>query len=127
MAIKIFKEKAFSILMQKKVHILIAGWDNDRSIYGCAHLGADKVYVITPKKHGPKDVEEWVSEKSRKCGEIIKKKYSKLFSVNLVPVSYENYADCFRAFMKIIKAEQAEENKVYRVFNAGNYAWELNL
>src|SRR3989344_3199128 len=104
-----------------KVHILIAGWDNDRSIYGCARLGADKVYIITPKKGGIKDVEEWVSEKSRKCAEIIKEKYSKLFSVKLVPVSYGDYAECFKAFMKIIKSEQANGSKVFVNISSGSH------
>ncbi len=104
-----------------KVHILIAGWDKDRSVFGCARLGADKIYIITPKKHGRKDVEEWVSEKSRKCAEIIKEKYSKLFSVKLVPVSYGDYADCFKAFMKIIKSEQAEGNEVFVNISSGSH------
>jgi hypothetical protein len=92
-----------------KVHILISGWDKERSIWGCMRLGADKIYIIVPEPNKKKGIENWISLKTRNIAEGLKKKYSKYFEIVFLDVSYEDYIECFKKIIKIIKKENGNE------------------
>lgn len=92
----------------KKIHILISGWDKERAIWGCIRLGADKVYILTPSKTR-ENVESWINEKTRKIANSTKRKFSKFFEIELVPIIYDDYIDCFKNIIKIIRKEEGSE------------------
>ncbi|MBI3413417.1 MAG: hypothetical protein HY051_05060 [Candidatus Aenigmarchaeota archaeon] len=91
-----------------KVHILVTGWDKERAIWGCTRLGADKVYLIVPE-FTKKKIESWVNEKTNKIAKSIKKGFSKYFPIEFVPVIYDDYLDCFKKVIKIIRKEKGNE------------------
>ncbi len=91
-----------------KVHILVAGWDKGRAIWGCTRLGADKVYLIVPEFTKEK-IESWVNEKTNKIAKDLKKEFSKYFPIEFVPVVYDDYLDCFTKVVKIIRKEKGNE------------------
>lgn len=92
-----------------KVHILISGWDKERSIWGCMRLGADKIYIVAPEPKKKKDAEDWISAKTRRIAEELKKKYSDYFEIVFVHVAYDDYIDCFKNIIRIIKKENGNE------------------
>jgi CRISPR locus-related DNA-binding protein len=102
-----------------KVHILITGWDCERSIWGCMHLGADRVYLIVPDSKPKRNIETWVSQKTKNVAESVMKKYSKYFEINPVTVSYEDYLDCFRKIIRIMKKEA--KNEVFVNISSGSH------
>ncbi len=91
-----------------KIHILVAGWDKERAIWGCTRLGADKVYLIVPEFTKEK-TDPWVNEKTRKIADEIKTKFSRYFKIEFVPVVYDDYLDCFKKIIKVIKNEKGNE------------------
>jgi predicted transcriptional regulator len=92
-----------------KVHILISGWDKERAIWGCMHLGADKIYIVIPNASPKKEIEPWVSSKTKAIADDIKRKYSKYFQIEFLPVIYEDYLDCFKKVIRVIKKENGNE------------------
>ncbi len=91
-----------------KVHILVTGWDKERAIWGCTRLGADKVYLIVPEFTKEK-IEPWVNEKTNKIAKAVGNKFSKYFPIEFVPVIYDDYLDCFKKVIKIIRKEKGNE------------------
>ncbi|MFH0890252.1 MAG: DUF6293 family protein [Candidatus Aenigmatarchaeota archaeon] len=91
-----------------KVHILVAGWDKERAIWGCTRLGADKVYLIVPESTKDK-IEPWVNEKTKTAAMNIRDKFSKYFQIELVPVVYDDYIDCFKKTIRIIRKEAGND------------------
>ncbi len=104
-----------------KVHILIAGWDRERGIWGCMKIGADKVYMVIPNPKIKVKTDSWVSNKTRDSACHIQKKFSKYFHIELLPVVYEDYLDCFRKIVKTIKREQKKGNAVYVNISSGSH------
>ena len=104
-----------------KIHILISGWDRERSIWGCMRLGADKVYIVVPKPHIRKGIERWWNEKTRKVAEDLRKKFSKYFKIILLPVIYEDYLDCFKKIIRVIKKEKNKGNEVFINISSGSH------
>ncbi|MEM5826150.1 MAG: DUF6293 family protein [Candidatus Aenigmatarchaeota archaeon] len=102
----------------KKVHIIISGWDKERAIWGCIRLGADKVYILIPSKTNEK-IEAWINEKTRNAAVMTKKKFSKFFEIELVPIIYDDYIDCFKNIIKIIKKE--EGNEIFVNISSGSH------
>jgi hypothetical protein len=104
-----------------KVHLLIAGWDRERSIWGCIRMGADRVYLLTPILHQAEGIESWWSLKTRKTAEEIRRKFSKFFEVRFVQVIYEDYLDCFKKIIRVLKEEKESGNKVYINISSGSH------
>jgi predicted transcriptional regulator len=104
-----------------KIHLLISGWDRERSIWGCMRLGADKIYVIVPEPHEREGIESWWNKKTRKVAEEMKKKFSKYFKIELLPVIYEDYIDCFKKIIKVIREEKERGNDVYVNISSGSH------
>lgn len=106
--------------MIMKVHILVAGWDKDRSVWGCTRIGADKVYVVVPE--GVKEeIDNWVNVKTMGIADGIKQKYSKYFSIEFLPVIYDDYLDCFKKMIKIMKKEKEKNNEIFVNISSGSH------
>ncbi|MBI2578752.1 MAG: hypothetical protein HYW26_03515 [Candidatus Aenigmarchaeota archaeon] len=103
-----------------KIHIIIAGWDKERAVWGCTRIGADRVYLVVPEylKH---DIDGWVNEKTRKASRELKKKFSRYFPVKFVPVIYDDYVDCFKNIIKVIWKEKEKNNEVYVNISSGSH------
>lgn len=103
-----------------KIHILLAGWDKERAIWGCTRIGADKVYLVIPKalKH---EIDAWVNEKTRKASRVLKKKFSKYFQIKFLPVIYDDYIDCFKNIIKVILKEKEKNNEIYVNISSGSH------
>jgi hypothetical protein len=104
-----------------KIHILISGWDKERSIWGCMKIGADKVYLVIPILEAKEKIEKWVSSKTIKTAYDLQKKFSKYFNIEMLPVAYEDYLDCFRKIIKTIRKERKEGNEVYINISSGSH------
>jgi predicted transcriptional regulator len=104
-----------------KVHILISGWDKERSIWGCMKIGADKVYIVLPKEKVKTKTDKWISDKTREIAYEMQKKFSKYFQIEMLPVAYENYLDCFKKIVKTIQKEKKKGNEVYINISSGSH------
>jgi len=104
-----------------KVHILICGWDKERSIWGCMKIGADKVYIVLPNEKVKTKTDKWISDKTREIAYEIQNKFSKYFEIEMLPVAYENYLDCFKKIVKIIQKEKKKGNEVYINISSGSH------
>ena len=102
-----------------KVHIILSGWDKERSIWGCMRIGADRVYILLPEKGHEKVIAEWGNEKTRALAEEIKKKYSKFFEIKFIYVRFEDYVYSFKKIIKIINEEKG--NEVFVNISSGSH------
>lgn len=105
-------------IKSKRIHIFVSGWDKERAIWGCTRLGADKVYILTPSKTR-ESIESWINEKTRNIASKTKKKFEKFFDIELVPIIYDDYIDCFKNIIKIIKRE--EGNEIFVNISSGSH------
>jgi predicted transcriptional regulator len=104
-----------------KVHILICGWDKERSIWGCMKIGADKVYIVLPNERVKTKTDKWISDKTREIAYEIQSKFSKYFEIEMLPVDYENYLDCFKKIIRTIRKEKNKGNEVYVNISSGSH------
>src|SRR5438034_10093637 len=93
--------------MERVVHVIPVGFEEDRAVYGLMELGANKIYLLIDDKPG-----EW-GEKAREHASVVEARLKQVLlnPANLEKVSFDptSFGSCEHTISRILDKEKAAQ------------------
>lgn len=96
-------------MLQKTIHVVPIGFEEDRAVYGFVRLPVDKIYLLVDEKEG-----EWGTE-ARKHAKEVKNRLNQMgFDNNVIDVPFDptDFESSKNTILKILR-EEKDASRVY--------------